>query len=169
MKPWKLGFLGTWWEAVLILVGAVGLYGAYLLTDTSGVSFAVRSESAVVRQADETDRTVAVIPTPGGGFFLVDDVFGPHLAPALVPGKPIGLSSGAKLRLPGYQSVSVLLDNGSFGWRIRPAWWLRWESFADGVPVEYGSLADESLVRHLTPPPKDSSALTSNDSPHASR
>ena len=138
--------------SVALIVGSLTV-GSYASAFSQGTQFAVRAESRNVRLSDGTDRAVSVVPTPSGGFFLVEDVLGPFAAEKLAPGEEMRLAAGMELSLPGYAESAVAFDDGSVGWKIRRAWWLWYEPRLPGAPKEYTSLADPSLVARLTPPP----------------
>lgn len=138
--------------SVALIAGSLTV-GSYASAFAQGTRFPVRMESRSVRLADGTDRAVGVIPTPSGGFFLVEDVFGPFVAEKLRPGEELRLAAGMELSLPGYSESPSAFDDGTAGWKIRRAWWLGYETVVPGAPVEYDSLSDPSLVSRLTPIP----------------
>lgn len=140
--------------SLLLIVGSLTV-GSYLSAFAQGTQFAVRAESRDVRLSDGTDLAVRVIPTPSGGFFLVEDVLGPFAAEKLVPGEEMRLAGGTELSLPGYVESPVAFDGGAVGWKIRRAWWLGYETRAANAPVEYGSLEDAALVARLSPVPRE--------------
>ncbi len=138
--------------SVALIVGSLTV-GSYASAFSQGTQFEVRTESRNVRLSDGTDRAMLVVPTPSGGFFLVEDVFGTFAAEKLLPGEETRLAAGMELSLPGYAETAVAEDDGTNGWKIRRAWWLAYESRLPGAPREYASLADPSLVERLSPPP----------------